>query len=195
MFIPYYDFLFRRIDDCRFRDTFETTPNISTYLVTFAICDFPYLTYSLGRIYIRPPYITLAKHIVPIVETILQEMTQYLQMKLPVEQLNMIAVSPLTREALNNWGLIVFSEQDIMYKDMMYPRENIQNSYSRIAHGIAYQWFGSLVTPHWWNYMWINEGLAEVLTTKIVQKVRFCYTKLELAIKFTFFTDSTTMEI
>lgn len=166
-------FSFRRIDNCAIRDTFQTTPKISTYVVAFAICNFPHLSYSLGRIYIRPPYIRLATHIIETVEHILFEMTNLLNMSLPMAQLNMIAISPLTREIPDNWGLIVLSEQDTVNEETVYSQNNLRKSYSIIAHGIAHQWFGSLVTPEWWSSLWLSEGIAEILHIKTIHKVKY----------------------
>ncbi len=62
--------------------------------------------------------------------------------------------------AMENPGLITFN-QSLMRHGWI----------PVIAHELAHQWFGDLVTNAWWDDIWLNEGFAEWLAQKIVREL------------------------
>lgn len=72
---------------------------------------------------------------------------------------------------MENWGLITYRETSILYDK--YETSTTGNEWVAvvIAHEIAHQWFGNLVTMKWWNDLWLNEGAASYFEYKGVNYV------------------------
>ncbi len=67
--------------------------------------------------------------------------------------------------AMENPGLVVFRDEFI-HRSAVTDSEREQRAMV-IAHEMAHQWFGNLVTMAWWDDLWLNESFAEYLGTRI----------------------------
>merc|ERR1712013_340552 len=61
--------------------------------------------------------------------------------------------------AMENWGLILFDPRTIVL-DADADDNTRWTVLSVMAHELAHQWFGNLVTCNWWSETWLNEGFA-----------------------------------
>ncbi|HKT82084.1 MAG TPA: M1 family metallopeptidase [Vicinamibacterales bacterium] len=144
--------------------TFGTSPKMSTYLVAMAVGDFQCLEAAADDIPIRVCATPRKKEMGQIAlgwaKDILSFYNRYYDIKYPFKKLDLVAVPDFAAGAMENTASIFFREQDLLAETASASVASQKNIASVIAHEVAHQWFGDLVTMKWWDDLWLNEGFA-----------------------------------
>lgn len=146
---------------------FDSTPIMSTYLLAFVIGEFEYVEHitrdnTLIRVYATPNKMHKLDFALDISVKALEWFNDWFGIKYFLPKLDFIAIPDFSAGAMENWGLITFREQTLLY-DNTTSIQDKQDIVNTICHEIAHQWFGNLVTMEWWSYLWLNESVATFL--------------------------------
>uniref|UniRef100_A0A7I4YY21 Aminopeptidase n=1 Tax=Haemonchus contortus TaxID=6289 RepID=A0A7I4YY21_HAECO len=144
---------------------FETTPRMSSYLLAVVVSEFDYIegftkTGVRFRIWSRPEAKNMTEYARDAGIRCLEFYENFFDIKFPLKKQDMVALPDFSFGAMENWGLITYREIRLLYDDRYYGPINKQRVALVVAHELAHQWFGNLVTLKWWDDLWLNEGFA-----------------------------------
>lgn len=167
-------------------DHFDETVPMSTYLVAYIVHDFDYKeSVAKGtsdvpfKIWARRDAVEQVEYAKVIGPKCLSFYEEYFDEKFPLPKMDMIAIPDFSAGAMENWGLITYRETALLFKPNVSTASSQHRVAEVVAHELAHQWFGNLVTMKWWTDLWLNEGFATYVASLGVSQLHPEWNTLE----------------
>ncbi|MHA1917411.1 MAG: M1 family metallopeptidase [Candidatus Ranarchaeia archaeon] len=143
---------------------FEPTPMMSSYLLFFGVGEFEIIQEKSGevlhRVITTPGKTKFGKFGLDFSRKSMEFGEKYTNVSYPLKKMDNIAIADFAFGAMENFGAITYRENLLLVYPNITSSAGLERIAEVIAHEWAHQWFGNLVTPTDWKYLWLNESFA-----------------------------------
>jgi aminopeptidase N len=158
------------------RHRFATTPSMPSYLVALAVGKFDVQEDKAGdvplRIFTAPGKREQAKNAMRVTQQVLPYYSSYFGTPYALPKLDQLAVPGTRIGAMEDWGLISYIEDGLLYDPARSSTRTERGVFRLVAHEVAHQWFGNLVSVALWDEIWLNEAFATWMQQKATERFR-----------------------
>jgi aminopeptidase N len=156
--------------------TFTPTPKMSTYLVAYVVGDFERVERATPEgvmvgVLATPGQTEQLEFALETAVRTLSFYNEYFGIPYPLPKLDMLALPDFAAAAMENWGLVTYRETALLFDAAQTSLSSKQRVVEVVAHELAHQWFGNLVTMAWWSDLWLNEGFATWVASLAMDKL------------------------
>ena len=149
---------------------FAPTPAMPSYLLAVAVGRYDVLGGRMGdlplRIFTAPGKREQARLAMQATQQVLPFYASYFGRPFMLPKLDQVAVPAGRQGAMEDWGLISYTESALLFDPARSSPRSQRRVFSIVAHEIAHQWFGNLVSVASWNEIWLNEAFATWMANK-----------------------------